>query len=287
MSEMEKNLPNIEDEIHSLTSLLNKADTKPPKFEQDKIQQEQSISFTSSFMIEMIDFVKKALININNVNFLSISKFEDAEFRKYSRKIITENIKKIDSILNQLLNYIHINTPIIKKNTIHLILEDILEASEKTLQNKNIKIFKKYEKDLPETFIHDEQVRFILNSCFQYAVLSIPPNGSIGLLTRSIQVQKGTTEDKVVTLKERQYVEIRMVSTAHEDPFEQLENVSETPSIKADETLRLILRLIKELIQKHQGMIEFGVDEQKTRTIISLRLPDERRQVVLYEPIQL
>ena len=42
MSEMEKNLPNIEDEIHSLTSLLNKADTKPPKFEQDKIQQRLS-----------------------------------------------------------------------------------------------------------------------------------------------------------------------------------------------------------------------------------------------------
>jgi len=40
--------------------------------------------------------------------------------------------------------------------------------------------YKKLEKDLPETSMHDEQVRFILNSVLQYAILSTPPNGTIG-----------------------------------------------------------------------------------------------------------
>jgi nitrogen-specific signal transduction histidine kinase len=190
--------------------------------------------------------------------------------------------------LNALLNYININTPILKKNTIHIILEEILEANEQQIENKKIKILRKFEKELPETFIHDEQVRFILNSILQYAVLSTPNDGSIGFLTRSIE-QKGTGagEDKVVPLKDRKSIEVLVISTGHKDPFEQLESSAEGPPPDNEKTIGLILQLIRELIQRSQGMMDFDVDEKKERTIFSLRLPCERRQVVYYEPIKI
>ena len=238
----------------------------------------------------MVQFIKNTLLSINNVNLLSVEKFNDVEFRKYSRKSIYQDIKKIDSVLNALLNYISINTPIIKKNTLHIILEGILEGNERQLQTKSIKIAKKFEENLPETFIHDEQVRFILNSILQYAILSTPYDGGIGLLTRSLdQKGTGTTEDKgkVVPLKDRRYIEILIVSTSHKDPFEQLEKPPEGPTIENENSIGLILQLIRELIQRSQGMIEFEVDEKKTRTIFTLRLPCEIRRVVYYEPIKL
>jgi hypothetical protein len=54
-------------------------------------------------------------------------------------------------VLNSLLNFISINTPIAKTNTLSVILEDILEAIEKQLRAKDIRIARRCEKDLPET----------------------------------------------------------------------------------------------------------------------------------------
>jgi hypothetical protein len=96
-----------------------------------------------------------------------MDKPDDLGLQKYSHRIVTEDIEKIDSVLNSLFNYIDINTPIVKSNTLYIILQEVLETNEKQLQNKKIKVFKKCEKDLPETFLHDEQIRFILNSVLQ------------------------------------------------------------------------------------------------------------------------
>jgi nitrogen-specific signal transduction histidine kinase len=235
----------------------------------------------------MVNFIKKTLSAVNNINLLSIDKYEDLEFRKYARKSIAQNIKSIDSMLNALLNYININTPIIKKNTIHLIIDDILEMSDKQIQEKNLKIARKFEKELPETYIHDEQVKFILNSIVQYLLLTIPSEGTIGFLTRSKILQKPVGEEKVVTLKERQYVEIVIMSTVQRESFEQPRDIPEILDVKKEQSTNLILRLIKELIQKHEGVIEFEVNENKTQTVISVRFPVDRRQVILYEQVNL
>ena len=279
----------IENEINSLASLLKDSEKKSPSAKETGPQtKEGSVSFSSTFLTVMVQFIKNTLISISNVNVLSYEKADDMEFKKYCRKSISQDIKKIDSVLNALLNYIHINTPIVKKNTIHIIFEEIFEANERQLETKKIKILRKYENDLPETFIHDEQVRFILNSILQYAILSTPFEGSMGFLTRSVD-QKGTVtgEEKVIPLKDRRYIEVLIVSTGHKDPFEQLESSAEGPTIENEKTIGLILQLIRELIQRSQGMIEFDVDEKKAKTVFTLRLPCERRQVVYYEPIKI
>jgi nitrogen-specific signal transduction histidine kinase len=285
-----KNTPSeTEDEMNALASFLKDSEKKSPQSKElSPMAKDGNVSFSSTFLTEMVQFIKTTLVSISNINVLSFEKSNDPEFRKYSRKSISQDIKKIDSVLNALLNYININTPILKKNTIHIILEEILEANEQQIENKKIKILRKFEKELPETFIHDEQVRFILNSILQYAILSTPSDGSIGFLTRSIEQKgTGTGEDKVVPLKDRRSIEVLVISTGHKDPFEQLESQAEGPSLDNEKTIGLILQLIRELIQRSQGMMDFDVDEKKERTIFSLRLPCERRQVVYYEPIKI
>jgi hypothetical protein len=284
---MKHNSAEIENELSQLASVLSSDQAKEPESKDKTSLQENGISFSSSFLIEMIHFIKKTLSAIYNINLLSIEKYDDPEFRKYARRNVAQDIKKIDSILNALLNYISINTPILKKNTIHLFIDDILEMSEKQIQERKIKIVKKFEQDLPDTYIHDEQVKFLLHSILQYLLLTVSSEGTIGFITRSKTLQKGTSEEKVITLKERLYVEILMISTIHNEPFEQLQDISEIFDAKNDQSTDLLLRLIKELIQKYPGIIEFEVSKNKARTLISLRLPVERRQVILYEQVNL
>jgi hypothetical protein len=222
-----------------------------------------------------------------NTSQLSADKFNDVEFRKYSQKSINEDIKKIDSVLNSLLNYIHINTPITKSNTISLVLEEVLEANEKQIQGKNIKIFKKCEKDLPETFIHDEQMRFIMNSILQYAILSTPSEGTIGFLIKSFDFQNGGLDKKISPERNGGYIEAAIGFMGTKEQTEPSKDIHVKSADAKEEAEKLILQLVKEILQRNRGSMTYEVDPKKPRTLITLRFPIERRKVVYYEPISI
>ena len=285
--QMENDIFETENDSNSAASFPNKAESEPPKSKEKDPPIEQDPPFISSFLVELIDSIKNTLISIKNVSQLSTEKFNDLEFRKYSQRSITEDIKNIDSVLNSLLNYININTPIIKSNTISLILEEVLEANEKQIQCKNIKIFKKCEKDLPETFIHDEQMRFILNSILQYAILSTPPEGTIGFLIKSFDFLNGTPGKKISPERNGGYIEAAIGFIGGKESTEPLKDIPGSSAIQKEETTKLILQLVKEILQKNHGSMTHEVDPKKPRTLITLRFPIERRKVVYYEPISI
>jgi len=266
-----------EKEKNSFISFLKKIETKPPPSEQRSFTNEKDNHFLSLFFIELVHRIKNPLVSIKTFTQLLREKFNDEEFREYFYRIVTEDIEKIDSLLNGLLNYIKINTPIEKTNTVHFVLEDVLKKYEPQLEVKKIKVFKKLEKDLPETIIHEEQLRYIFNSILQYALPSIPPNGSIGFLTKSLHIQKET-----LTQKEGRFIEIMIIFTGYKKPVEQFETLLGIPLLQQEEVIELELRLIKEIIQRNRGLMKFEVNEKKPRTLISLKFPIERRKVIYY-----
>lgn len=250
-----------------------------------KVPDEENISFLASFINEFGYFLKNKLSSIRNLTRLSIEKFDDAEFRKYFYRGVTEDIKKIDSVLNGLLNYIQINTPIDKADTVHCILEEVLEENRKQIEDRKIKIFKKFEKDLPEISIHEEKMKYILNSILQYAVLSIPPNGNIIFLTKSLQIQKGMEDGEDLSQGENKYIEILVVFGELKKSEIPFETKSRNSAVQKEEGTDLIFLLIKEVIERNEGVVKLEVDEKKQQTRISLRFPAERRKVVHYRPI--
>jgi nitrogen-specific signal transduction histidine kinase len=273
----------IENEKSSFISFLKRAETKPVTLEEKSLLNGQSTDSLPLFLIELIHRIKNPLVSIKTFTQLLREKFNDVEFKEYFYRIVTEDIEKIDSLLNSLLNYIRINTPIQKTNTIHLILEEVLKKHENQLEERKIKIFKRFEKELPETIIHDEQLRYILNSILQYAIPTIPPNGSIGFLTKTFNIQRETVEQKSSIQKNERCVEVLIVFTGYKKPIEQFETVLGIPSIQEGKAVEFELRLVKEIIQKNRGMMKFEVNEKKPRTLISLRFPIERRRLVYYQ----
>jgi nitrogen-specific signal transduction histidine kinase len=213
-----------------------------------------------------------------------MEKHDDPEIRRRSHDQIKEEIKKIDSVLNSVLNFININTPVTKTNTMYTILEEILEANEKQFRQKNMNITKRYEKDLPDTFIHPEQVRFILHSVIQYAILSTPPNEIIGFLMKSSDSNNGTGAEKPSTESDRRYIEVMIGFNGGGRPANTSENLSETPEDQSKGMADLILKLAKEILQRNHGMM-LETHGDRPKTVVKLRFPVERRKVVYYEPI--
>ncbi len=272
-----------EKENNPFDSFLKKDEVKPEESKNEGLPSEQGPSFIDSFLVEMVHSIKNALASVYHATVLTMDKYDDVEIRKRSRTQVKEEIKKIDSVLNTLLNFINVNTPITKASTLYVILEEILEASDKQLRQKDIKIYKKYENDLPDTFIHPEQVRFILHSVLQHAILSTPPNEVIGFLMKSSD--NGTGAEKTLPEDKRKYVEVMIGFDGNGKPVDLSRNASETPWDQNNGMADLILKLAKDILERNHGMM---IETRKrSETILTLRFPVERRKVVYYEPIAL
>lgn len=280
---LEKDLfPNLEIEKSSFSSFLKKAEMKIPVLKEKNVSSENNTPTLSTFFIELVHRIKNPLVSIKTFTQLLRDKFNDAEYRNHFYRVVTEDIEKIDSVLNGLLNFIKIISPIEKTETVHFVLDDVLRKHEAQIRDRQIKIFKRYEKNLPEAIIHEEQLRYIFTSLLEYILPSVPPNGSIGFLTKSLNSPKEIESGQTHSKEDRGFVEIMIVFTGYKKPNERLKSVLGIPAPQQGDAIELELRLIKEIIQKNRGIMTFEVNEKKPRTFISLKFPVERRRVIYY-----
>lgn len=279
---MEKDLFETENDKNPFLSFLKEGETESPESKKTIPPMEQNISFLSPLFIELIHGIKSSLGSIKNLTHISRVKFSEKEFGEYFYRMVTEDIEKIDLVLNGLLNYIRISNPIKKADTIRTLIEEVLKEYEIKLEENELKVFKKFEQDLPETTVPDDQLRYILNSVIQYAISSRPPNGSIGILTKSFLLQKESGEGQTIPKKNGRYIEILVVFPGYKRAMDQFGKALGIPIPEKEELLNLELRLVKEIVQKYRGMMKFEVDEKKGTAFISIRLPAERRKVVYY-----
>jgi hypothetical protein len=89
-------------------------------------------------------------------------------------------------------------------------------------------------------------------------------------------------EDQNLAEKDGRFVQIMIVFTGFKKPVEKFGTILGVPALQQEETIELELRLIKEMIQKNQGVMSFEVNEKRPRTLISLKFPMERRKVIYY-----
>jgi hypothetical protein len=158
----------------------------------------------------------------------------------------------------------------------------VLKKHQAKLEEKGIKLFKKFEKDLPETIVPDEQLKYIVSSVLQYAMAFTPPNWNIGLSTRSLILEKEAGEMDDLFKRDGRYIEISVVFAGYN---KRTEPVLKTTTLQEEEAPDLILRFVKEIVLRNRGMMRIGTDEKKTKTFISLRFPVERRKVVYYQSV--
>jgi signal transduction histidine kinase len=194
---------------------------------------------------------------------------------------VNEDIEKMNMVLNSLLDYIKVHTPIRKINTVHNIVEEVLKKYQAKLEEKGIKVFKKLEKDLPETVVPDEQLKYILSSLLQYAMALTPPNWNLGLSTRSFILDK-EAEGEGLFKKEGRYIEISVAFPGRQRPGEPGSGIAATQKEGAPD---LILRFVKEMVLHNHGMMKVEADEKKTKALISVRFPVERRKIVYYQTL--
>jgi signal transduction histidine kinase len=279
---MERNLFGSESDKGSFASSSAEDQIESIQSKLDILSNEQNAPFLTSLFIDLVRGIKSNLASIKNYTQISRGKFSDREFGEYYYRTVNEDIEKMNMVLNSLLDYIKVHTPIRKTNTVHHIMEEGLKRHQTELDEKGIKVLKRLEKGLPETVVPDEQLKYILTSLLQYAVALTPPNWNLGLSTKSLILDNGATEVESLFKGEGKYIEISVVFLGSQRPSEPASGRAPTQKGEAPD---LILRFVKEVVLHNHGMMKVEADEKKTKTVISVRFPVERRKVVYYQTL--
>jgi hypothetical protein len=270
-------------DTHSAAFFETKCETESIQMSKNIIPNERVAFLLFPFFIELIAQFKDTLKNLKNVTRMFQEKFNDTEFGIRLNRIITDDIKKIELVQNSLLDYIRINNPITKTNTVNTLIEEELKKYQTELEEKRIKLFKTLEKNLPETAVPDGQLKYILSCVLQYVMTMIGVNGNLGLFSRQVSLQKEVSEDQG-----GRFIEVLMVYAGDEKPTEPLGSPSGIFAHRKERILDLALKLVDEIVQRNRGIMKFEEDEKKGKTTVSLRFPLERRKVVYYrQPTEL
>ncbi|HVP78125.1 MAG TPA: hypothetical protein VMV04_09515 [Thermodesulfobacteriota bacterium] len=241
---------------------------------------EREAPFSNPFFAELIQQIKSDLGSIKNYAQTSRGKFSDREFGEYYYRTLTGDIEKMEIVLNGLIDYMKLHPPIRKMNTVHNILEEVLTKHRVKLQEKGIKLLKRFEKDLPETVVPDEQLKYVLSSVLQYAMVATPPNRNIAISTKSFLPEKGAGEAEGLFKREGEHIRISVIFAVH---HRRGEPTLGTGIIQKGDVPDILLRFVREVVLRNHGIMKMGTNPERTKIIISLRFPVERRKVVHYQ----
>jgi hypothetical protein len=109
--------------------------------------------------------------------------------------------------------------------------------------------------------------------------------GAVQLFTRSVNIQNGNGDEKTTPTKEggKTHVEIMVALMGNKEPLRKPDGP--TVPAKGEETSNIIMLLIKDLVERYQGLVGFEIIAKELLTVISVRLPIRPNLVVAGEPI--
>jgi hypothetical protein len=195
--------------------------------------------------------------------------------------MMTKEMEKTEDWANSLFEYVRVITPSEKTGTVHTLLEETLKEFQTRLDEKKIEVTREFERNLPETIVPDEHMRYILRSFLRYAINVMPPHGFLRFRTRSSV--SGAAKEKMGFPVVGRAIEITTAFSAvmkrKEEPPAGLEMISNNNK----EILKFQIWSLENVVRRNQGNLTFAVDKEKEEITIFMKFPIERRRVVCYQ----
>jgi len=238
-------------------------------------------------LVELVYHVRKYLTQLKDLVRLSDGRFVDKRFGEYFSQSLYKALGNLDTLLKEYLDYARVSTPLEKRDTIHGLIEEILKRYQGLLEEKGIRLFKKFEQNLPETTVPEDPLRFILNSLLWYALTWISPIVSMGFLTQTLPLRIETTSKEGTPLRrERQDIEIIIILSGHKEPLRVSASPVKMPVLEKEGVAGFMLRLVEDIVRDNHGEFRTEIDGKKAWILFSLALPVERRKKIYYKPAE-
>jgi len=208
--------------------------------------------------------IRNPLVSIKTFTQLAPRKFNSQDFLDKFQTIIPEELQRMETILNQLLNFGHPSQPEFCPTRVEEVIDSILSLMNTELSRSNIEVIKVYDKDLPQIMADGEQLKQVFMNIVLNAIQAMPEGGALKIITG--------LEQESVDSDSSDFVAIKFEDTGCGIPEANLDDLFNPFFTTKNGGSGLGLSISHRIIREHNGHI--NVESRKGEgTTFTVKLP--------------
>jgi len=207
--------------------------------------------------------IKNPLVAINTFAHLLPEKYDDPEFREHFSRQVNQDVKRINTVLEKLLEYGQFSSPHLVRNDLNSALVEVLKQKEEALVKRGAKLFTDLKGGLPAVLFDENQLDFVLRNVMENALSVINEDRSLRISTASGEEQEESHR--------KEFVELTVHYDGQDAILRNLEKAIGAGPEPGFENLSLALALARKVVLRNHGEIQ--VKQWGGGTTIRLRLP--------------
>ncbi len=174
------------------TSALRQAEEKN-RIMIEKMKLSERLTTLGEFSAGIAHEIKNPLASIKNFTQLLPSEYEDPRFRKEFVETVTNEVNRINRIVNDLLNYARPRKIKLIKTDIPSLVDEIVYSLSSVLGEQHVTIKKDFCQ-IPLVEVDPEQIRQVLLNIVMNAVEATPKGGTVEITIRTNENQEAEIE---------------------------------------------------------------------------------------------
>jgi signal transduction histidine kinase len=208
--------------------------------------------------------IKNPLVAVNTFADLLPEKFEDPEFRDQFSRLVGLEVKRINELLENLLEYADLSVPYLNPTYLDSVLLDVLRRDEKDLAQRGVHLVTELREGLPAIPFDEKQLKFVIRKILEHSSSKVGENNSIRFSTESID--EGIGRDR------KQFAELMIRYEGYPEIMGGSRNPIGAEQGPDFENWSLALLLAWKVMARNQAMMQISLAEGGGMTI-RLRFP--------------
>jgi len=237
---------------------------------EEKIRQTDKMASIGSMVSQLAHEIKNPLSSIRTFTELLPEKFEDEEFRKKFFSLVSEQIKRIDSLITRILNLGRVDAAQYKMVSIEEVIKDVLFSFNLQLREQNTKIKLTHHGVLPLIRADQQSLKEVFSNILINSIQAMPQGGSINISTRR---KKDRNTGKAL-------VEVSITDEGRGIPENYLHRIFDPFFTTKQEGSGLGLYICYQIIKTHQGEIRVRSTDSGANFTILLPVPENKTSFV-------
>ncbi len=203
--------------------------------------------------------IKNPLVALKTFAELLPTRYDDPEFRNTFSKLALHQIRRIDGIVNDLLDYAKPKKPVLLPGKLLHLLDEALDMLAPQMQEKKVRLERLDVKEIPDVLMDAEQMRRVFLNILLNA-LEAMPDGGVLTVTSAHKSSRAAGE----------IAELCVADTGPGISEEDMDRIFEPFYTTKKKGSGLGLAISKRIVEDHGGLIRFTSRAEGTHCVIEL-----------------
>ena len=236
----------------SAVALENRRLSEALKKSKSHIQRADRLASLGILTAALAHEIRNPLVAVKTFTQLLPERFDDEEFRNHFLRIVSGEVDRISTLINELLEFARPSDPKVEEEDVNTILDSIILLVSSGTKKKHIHIVKEFSTNLPPVLIDREQIKQVFLNLLINAIDATEENGKIIIKTKPY-----------VKANQESYIQIEFTDTGCGIAAEYLESIFNPFFTTKHKGSGLGLSISNQIIQEHKGYID--VESQLNR----------------------